>query len=83
MRSHAPLTAEQRSQRARIAAGTRHGNAEDVDNVRKEFERSRLESDVLELLKRTRTERGMALVIDDPAVIAQVARIVAAGGDAA
>lgn len=34
---------------------------------------------VLELLERTRTSRGLALVIDDPAIIAQVAAIVAAG----
>lgn len=35
---------------------------------------------VASLLHRTRTERGMALVIDDPAIIAKVAAIVNAGG---
>lgn len=40
---------------------------------------------VAELLARTRGDRGMRLVIDDPAIIAKVASIVAAastGGDA-
>lgn len=38
---------------------------------------------VEELLRRTRTERGMELVITDPAIIAKVAAIVAAGGGGA
>jgi len=38
---------------------------------------------VADLLKRTRTDRGLALVIEDPALIAKVAAIVAAGGEAA
>lgn len=40
-----------------------------------------LDAQVSELLKRTRTERGLTLVIDDPTIIAKLARIVAAGGD--
>ena len=36
-----------------------------------------------DLLKRTRTDRGLALVIEDPATIAKVAAVLAAeGGDA-
>lgn len=82
MASHAPLTAEQRTQRARIAAGTRWNQPEQTEQARADFEQSRLEAEVLELLKRTRTDRGMALVIDDPAIIAKIASIVAAGGGA-
>lgn len=51
---------------------------------RKSGEARRRQSEaVADLLHRTRTERGMALVIDDPAIIAKVAAIVAAGGEAA
>lgn len=54
---------------AQISAET-HGKAEGTNPA------------VADLLHRTRTERGMALVIDDPATIAKVAAIVAAGGAA-
>lgn len=48
---------------------------------RKSGESRRQRAEIVDsLLKRTRTDRGMALVIDDPAVIAKVAAIVAAGG---
>lgn len=52
-----------------------------------EYERcaafSNCTDDVLNLLRRTRSDRGLAETIDDPALIQRVATIAQLGGDAA
>ena len=83
-------------QKARDAFNRRFDDAPDPDEARRRYfaelgrksgqaRRERSEQ-VAELLDRTRTKRGMTLVITDPAIIAKVAGIVAApstGGEAA
>lgn len=78
---------------ARAVFNRRFDESPDPDDARRRYfaelgrksgeARRRRSEEVARLLERTRTDRGMALVIDDPATIAKVASILAAGGEAA
>ncbi|CAN5830962.1 hypothetical protein BH24ACT3_BH24ACT3_11500 [soil metagenome] len=72
------LAPEERARRAEEAL-RRHFAALGRKSGKSRRDRS---EQVADLLKRARTNSGMALVIDDPAIIAKVAGIVAAGGGA-